>query len=76
MSSSEYAVNEQWWYFTFGWDQPRQGHYVKIYGTYETAREEMLKRYGRVWAFQYSEFAWNEWVKKAKKMGWEVETEL
>ena len=42
------------WYFTFGYGQnPGIGYYTVIFGTYNDAREEMVIRYGRNWAFQY-----------------------
>ncbi len=45
---------KQDWYFTFGCGQnPGLGYYVKIYGTATSAREEMVKRYGQKFAFQY-----------------------
>lgn len=49
------------WVFTFGVGQPNAGHYVRIKGTYEEAREEMFRRYGWEWAFQYSAREWDEW---------------
>lgn len=55
---------EQNWIFTFGSGQPHEGHYVKIFGTYGDARDEMFLRYGRNWAFQYSEDEWNDWMKR------------
>lgn len=41
------------WYFTFGSDHQHPRGYVKIYGTFHTARDEMMRRYGSAWAFQY-----------------------
>ena len=52
---------EEWWIFTFGWGQRYQNKYVKIWGTYESAREKMFERYGKAWAFQYSEKEWEDW---------------
>lgn len=46
------------WYFTFGLGSQRPYNYVKIYGTYDDARDEMFKRYGKDWAFQYDERSW------------------
>ena len=44
---------EQPWYFTFGFNSPGRFAYVKIWGTYVSAREEMNRRYPDGWAFQY-----------------------
>ena len=52
------VIPEQTWYFTFGCGQENAGKYVKIKGTYESARQKMFDRFGDKWAFQYSE---NEW---------------
>lgn len=49
---------EQWWIFTFGSGQPNAGKYVKIYGTFSSARAKMISKYGLVWAFQYPEKQW------------------
>jgi len=44
------------WYFTFGYGQEHgPDHYVKFYGTCDSAREQMVEHYGQKWAFQYSE---------------------
>lgn len=55
------------WIFTFGSGQPYEGHYVKIYGTFAEARDEMFKRYGRSWAMQYSEDECEDWLKRKPK---------
>lgn len=67
--------NEQYWYFTFGCGQPNAGHYVKIRGTFSSARKEMVRRYGIKWAFQYSEEEWRDMENDPNRM-WEMETEL
>ena len=41
------------WWFTFGWGQPHHNCYVIIHGTRESARQEMIIRYGQRWAMQY-----------------------
>jgi len=49
------------WYFTFGCgiDDPHRNCYTVIEaGSYESAREEMVRRFGIKWAFQYSEEEW------------------
>ena len=43
------------WYFTFGCGQPNAGKFHVIHGTHEGARLEMMYRFGKVWAMQYSE---------------------
>ena len=50
----ENATVEKDWIFTFGCGQENAGHYVKINGTFDSARDEMFRRYGDAWAFQYS----------------------
>lgn len=50
------------WIFTFGAGQPNAGHYVKINGTFNSAREKMVSKYGLNWSFQYSEEQWKEWL--------------
>lgn len=42
------------WFFTWGFGQGHDNCYTVINGTQESAREEMNKRYGRNWGFQYS----------------------
>ncbi len=54
MSKIDLSENEQSWYFTFGYGQnhgPRG--YAVFWGTYSSARAEMVRRYGSKWAFQY-----------------------
>ena len=41
------------WIFTFGVDSHYGRRFVRIVGTHEQAREEMVRRHGRQWAFQY-----------------------
>lgn len=52
---------KQWWTFTFGCGQKHEGMYVRIYETYDSARELMFERYGSEWAFQYNEAEWEDW---------------
>lgn len=56
---------ERWWVFTFGKGQEHEGYYVKIWGTYSSARSKMMKRYGLAWSFQYSFEDWIDWVAQA-----------
>lgn len=53
--------DKQWYIFTFGSGQPHAGEYVRIYGTYGSARDKMFEKYGDRWAFQYTEEGWKEW---------------
>lgn len=46
--------NRQDWYFTFGSGHEQSGRYVKIYGVFEEARAEMVRRYGTKWSMQYA----------------------
>lgn len=52
----------QLWVFTFGIDKQmygdRAGKHVKIFGTFASARKQMINRYNLKWAFQYSEKEW------------------
>ena len=44
------------WIFTFGQNQhdgAHRNHFVRVHGTFEEARLEMFRRYGRAWAMQY-----------------------
>lgn len=50
---TETVVLDQW-YFTFGGNHEHPNGYVVIAGTYEGAREQMVKHFGDKWAFQYS----------------------
>jgi hypothetical protein len=42
------------WFFTFGGGHEHPNGYVKIHGTYGSARDEMIRRYGLKWSMQYS----------------------
>lgn len=47
------------YYFTFGFGQEHAGCFVKISAkSYLDAREEMVRRYGIKWSFQYTEDEW------------------
>lgn len=41
------------WFFTFGGGHAHPLGYVKIHGTFSSAREEMVRRYGNKWSMQY-----------------------
>ena len=58
---------QQWWIFTIGYGLPHQNTYVKIKGTYDSAREKMFERYGNKWSNQYSLKSWDEWLRKRPK---------
>lgn len=64
---------EQWYIFTFGSGRPNGGHYVKFFGTYGSARQQMFDTYGEKWGFQYSQ---EEWDKVVERLGSFAETEL
>ena len=55
---------KKWYYFTFGCGQKHAGHYVKIFGTFDSTRKKMFEKYGRAWGFQYAEEDWEEFVRK------------
>lgn len=62
------------WVFTFGSGHMYEGGCVKITApSMEAAREEMFRRYGSKWAFQYSEEDWDEWCSNASWHGVKVE---
>ena len=45
---------EQDWYFTFGFGHtPNQNGYIVLRGTCKSTYDEMHRRYGDKWAFQY-----------------------
>lgn len=67
---------KEYWIFTFGYNQPNAGKYVKVYGSYGEARKKMMAKHGVMWAFQYSAEKWRDWVKRAEQAGMPVETEL
>ena len=54
----------EYYIFTFGQGQEHAGKYVKIYGSYNDAREKMFDRYGEKWAFQYSAEEWKAWEER------------
>ena len=66
---------ETWYIFTFGSGKKNEGHYVRFYGTYGEAREQMVRECGNEWAFQYSEEEWNDWLAR-KPWYIPAETEL
>ena len=43
------------WYFTFGSGQKHENCFTVIHGTYDSARKEMVERYGLNYSMQYSE---------------------
>lgn len=45
---------EQEWLFTFGYGHAYPNKFVRIWGTFSSARDEMVRRHGDKWAFQYS----------------------
>lgn len=47
--------HRQPWYFTFGMGNRYAGMYEVIEGTCNEARDEMFRRYGKEWAFQYKD---------------------
>lgn len=47
---------EQWWYFTFVERQFfLKDTYLKVWGTFDTARDKVIKELGTAWGFQYDE---------------------
>lgn len=64
---------EKTYIFTFGVGHKHGGHYVKIRGTYESARKEMFERFGKDWAFQYEEKDFFDWHAKHPEVTMETE---
>ena len=53
--------NKKNFYFTFGFGQKYEGYFVVIKTTsMDLARKQMFEKYGREWAFGYTEEQWNE----------------
>lgn len=68
------AEEKTWYIFTFGAGQAHEGHYVRFFGTYASARKKMFDAFGKKWAFQYSESEWEDL--KARLPFIQFETEL
>ena len=69
---SDLTEKEESYFFTFGYGQPHEGKYVKVYGDYATARKKMVDKYGLNWAFQYSDKEWSDWLERKP---WYIPTE-
>ena len=54
MTEVDHYPNEAW-LFSFGYGHEYPNRYVRIEGTYLETRDEMVRRYGVSWAFQYPE---------------------
>ena len=52
--NSNKPKKRQHWFFTFGDNHSCPNGYLKIYGTFQEAREEMELRCGDKWSVQYS----------------------
>ena len=55
--------------FTFGLSNPCAGHFVRIEGSYMTARAKMIELFKDRWAFQYSDEEWDAYIDQLNKMG-------
>ncbi len=75
MCDNKIPEEEQTWIFTFGSGQQHAGHFVRINGTFDSARAEMFDRYGEDWGFQYSEEKWKEMEDNPSRW-WPMEKEL
>lgn len=67
--------DNEWWYFTFGAGHEHAGTYVRIQGSYNSARDKMFEKYGSKWAFQYPESEWKKMVNNKHRL-YSLETEL
>lgn len=61
------SEKERDWFFTFGCGQQYANMYVKIRGTFSTARQNMFDLVGDRWAFQYDE---DEFPAIAERWNW------
>lgn len=66
---------KEYWIFTFGCGHYHAGKYVKILGTFSEARQKMVDKYGRNWAFQYSGEEWTRLYNDPNRC-YPLETEL
>ena len=64
---------EKTFIFTFCNNSPNGGHYVKIKGTFNSARQRMFDLFGSNWAFQYLEEEWEELILSSV---YPIETEI
>lgn len=69
-------MSNETWVFTFGCGQRHAGHFVRLSGTHDEAREKMFRLFGEEWCWQYSEEQWAECLKRAKDRGIAPEREL
>jgi hypothetical protein len=46
-------TEQEEWLFSFGYGQAHPNKYVRIKGSWSEARDEMVRRHGIKWAFQY-----------------------
>ncbi len=53
-TDGELRITETW-YFTFGFSHAFPRGYMKITGTFHTARNKMIEKFGTKWSMQYSE---------------------
>lgn len=59
-------MKKQWYYFTFLYGSENRNKYVKFFGTYSEAREQMFSHFGDKWGFQYTE---KEFAGQIEKFG-------
>ena len=58
------SEEKRWYIFTFGCGQQHANQYVRIYGTFGSARQKMFDRYGSEWSFQYTQEEWDDWERR------------
>lgn len=55
MSMVQDIESSREWIFTFGWGHhPNQNYFVRIFGTYVSAREIMVRNFEQKWSMQYA----------------------
>ena len=59
----------QYYYFTFGNGQKCAGKYIKLLGTFDTTRDEIINKFGTKWSMQYNKKDWfdNTGVSQSEK---------
>jgi hypothetical protein len=53
LSTHQSFEKEQDWFFTWGYGQVFPNKFVRIYGTYMSARNKMAEAFGEKWSMQY-----------------------
>ena len=69
-------MEKQLFYCTVGRRPDGMGPVIPILAESEgDARQWMFDNYGRNWCTSYTKDDWEDWVDRAREMGWPVETQ-